>query len=212
MSTSCRMCIPPAGSSGTRSSIGLRPVLGGLINEYERTAWMPRSGLVVYFWNPAGQVARRRLAPARPGRHRPGPGPPAGSSPRGRTRVLVLHAGRASALLKNPVSSDDQHPVPVTEIFAHIATQVSTDLPGIPPRPSAAAASGPACDPRPPPPNWHPFLRSRGASSPIRHNRARRRGSTRPNRLATLADSASRPRHPRAQALVRHITQHRTEL
>jgi hypothetical protein len=29
-----------------------RPVLGGLINEYERAAWKPRSGPVAEFWNP----------------------------------------------------------------------------------------------------------------------------------------------------------------
>jgi hypothetical protein len=29
-------------------------VLGGLINEYERAAWMPRSGPIAEFWNPTG--------------------------------------------------------------------------------------------------------------------------------------------------------------
>jgi hypothetical protein len=31
-----------------------RPVLGGLINEYERAAYNPRSAPVAEFWNPTG--------------------------------------------------------------------------------------------------------------------------------------------------------------
>ncbi len=37
-----------------RARIQRRPVLGGLINEYERSAYKPRSGRVAEFWNPAG--------------------------------------------------------------------------------------------------------------------------------------------------------------
>jgi hypothetical protein len=38
----------------SRERIKRRPVLGGLISEYERVAWKPRSGPVAEFWNPTG--------------------------------------------------------------------------------------------------------------------------------------------------------------
>jgi hypothetical protein len=34
------------------------PVLGGLLNEYERAAWKPRSRPVAELWNPTGSSAR----------------------------------------------------------------------------------------------------------------------------------------------------------
>src|SRR5271166_2054195 len=43
---------PVADLSGKR--IQRQPVLGGLINEYERAAWKPSSAPVAAFWNPAG--------------------------------------------------------------------------------------------------------------------------------------------------------------
>ena len=46
----------------SQERIQRRPVLGGLINEYERAAWKRRSGPAAEFWNPTG----RHRALARP--------------------------------------------------------------------------------------------------------------------------------------------------
>ena len=42
----------------SQEQIKRRPVLGGLINEYERAAYMPRSGPIAEFRNPTGQPRR----------------------------------------------------------------------------------------------------------------------------------------------------------
>ena len=47
----------------SQERIKRRPVLGGLLNEYERTAYKPRSRRVADFWNPT----RRGPTPTRPG-------------------------------------------------------------------------------------------------------------------------------------------------
>jgi hypothetical protein len=48
-----------------------RPVLSGLINEYERAAQKPRSSLVAEFWNPRGVLGRASdYAPAEPSQAR----------------------------------------------------------------------------------------------------------------------------------------------
>jgi hypothetical protein len=44
----------------SRERIQRRPVLGGLINEYERAAWKPRSGPMAEFWNLTTRPARHR--------------------------------------------------------------------------------------------------------------------------------------------------------
>ena len=67
-----RFPVPIAADSSTRSvpttrwadlsqeQIQRRPVLGGLISEYERAAEKPRSTPVAEFWNPTGGTAVRR--------------------------------------------------------------------------------------------------------------------------------------------------------
>ena len=58
---------PIAGLS--REQIKRQPVLGGLLNEYERAACKPRSRPVAEFWNPTGRRAPLRVRTARQGVH-----------------------------------------------------------------------------------------------------------------------------------------------
>ena len=50
----------PSRSPASQALIQRRPVLGGLISEYERAAEKPRSTPVAEFWNPTGGTAVRR--------------------------------------------------------------------------------------------------------------------------------------------------------
>jgi hypothetical protein len=82
----------------SKERIQRRPVLGGLINEYEPAAEEPRSGPVAEFWNPTGRhpasstgrpdaVRHRR---AQPVRQRPGRQQPQRTNPRDR-RMKEAH-------------------------------------------------------------------------------------------------------------------------
>ncbi len=108
-----------------------------------------------------------------------------------RSAAAALHPGRGGALLYIAGLIDDQHRARVTKVLDDVAPQVITDTVGVPPGPPQRCCippgvGSPACSAID-----QQFFLGRSDSNRSTNARARRRGSTRPNRPAIRLISSS---------------------